>query len=1142
MNNNRGKSTLFLQLLLGGMCVFTPVAAAAVPAVIPAESPAPAKRLTLNLKNVKLQKVINAIESQTDYLFVINDKVDVNKKVTVNIKNGTVGEVLKAALAGTGINYDLEGTHIILSTGKLGSTSADTKVQDATRRTITGEVLDESGDPIIGATVKVAGVPDGTMTNVDGKFSIQGNDASVVEISFIGLLPQKVTVGNKSDLKITLREDSKKLDEVVVIGYTTQRKGLLTGSVATMKMNDRLKTIPTTSTGNLLAGKLAGVNVSTPADIPGSDPGISIRTGSSWNAQAVTYVIDGVVRGSGDFNALSPNEIEDITVLKDAASAAIYGSRSAGGVIIVTTKKGDIGKPSINYSYSYGFDSRTKNSELTSAIETGELYNRINGEADPAAWRWSQEELEHFRNINGGWGYDQLDAVWKNPTTQTHNFSISGGSEKIKYFGAASYVRQTGFMKPLKYDKYNLRLNVTAEVTKDLELFTGLAIYNNYQNNMVFEGPYSAYSKLRLWQPDQPVYTNNGEFVDYGWIANIGAVVDGAAGYSRNQYLKPQAVISATYRVPFLKGLSAKVSYSRSWANDINSTYNTNYKMAVMPRTGASGHIISTNDDEILYWKNSSNGREYLQKTSNWSGDKQFNVQINYDNTFNDVHRVSGALVTEWYEGNGAGVWGYRQDFPVYRTDQFWAASSSSENTNGGGATDWTNGRMSYIGQFNYTYDSKYLVNFSFREDGSMNFAPGKRWGFFPAGSVGWVMSREGFFEGLTNSISFFKLRASVGLTGNDSVGGWQWQESYRSGSSAYFGEGGSRLTGITYGSVVNKNLTWEKALSYNFGVDVNFLNHWNASVDYWYRNSYDILGNRQNTLPTTFSLSMPAENYGKIHAQGVDLEVGYNGASHDFTYFGRLTASYGWNKVIRRDYAENAQYVDIPVGKSMNYITGYKFDRIIRTQEELDAFNREHPDYNFGGIKPELGQMVYQDVSGPEGKPDGIINSWDRVILHRRNNPVVLGINLGGTWKGFSVDMMLNGSIGHKKWVYDLCEGVEWNRMWRPWYNDSWTPENPNASLPKRKNVDARKTYDEYTDFWLKDASFLRLKYLTVSYTLPKGQFYNKVFENIRFYMSGTNLFVLSKFNNDYYDPEIGGGNAYPVMRTISFGVDVKF
>jgi TonB-linked SusC/RagA family outer membrane protein len=444
---------------------------------------------------------------------------------------------------------------------------------------------------------------------------------------------------------------------------------------------------------------------------------------------------------------------------------------------------------------------------------------------------------------------------------------------------------------------------------------------------------------------------------------------------------------------------------------------------------------------------------------------------------------------------------------------------------------------MSYIGQFNYTYANKYMLNFSFREDGSMNFAPSQRWGFFPAASTGWVVSEEPFFN--QKYIQFLKLRFSVGLTGNDAVGGWQWQESYSSGYSAYFGTTPSRAVGITYGSVVNKNLTWEKALSYNWGLDINFLDHWNFSFDYWYRNSYDILGNRQSSLPSTFSLSMPAENYGKIHAQGFDITLGYNGKTNGFKYYANLTASYGWNKVIKRDYAENAQYVDIPEGKATNYIVGYSFDKIIRTQEELDAFRKEHPNYRCNGLSPELGMMVYKDVSGPDGEPDGIIDSWDRIIL-KKNFPVVFGLNLGGNWKGLSIDMMFSGNLGQKRFMNDLAGGVEWNRMWEKWYSDSWTPENPNATLPRRVSANTSNTYSMNSDFWLKDASFMRLKYLTLSYDLPKGMFYNKVFEGIRVFVSGTNLFVLSKFNK-YYDPEIGGGNSFPVLRSISFGVNVK-
>lgn len=1010
------------------------------------------------------------------------------------------------------------------------------------KRLVTGVVLDSQGEPVVGANVFEKGEKtNGTITDISGKFSLNVSDNATLVVSFVGFKNQEIAVKGRDKIDIRLADDTELLDEVVVVGYMTQKKGLVTGAVSSMKMDEKLNTLPTTSAGNILVGKLAGVSVSTPNGLPGAAPSISIRTGSSWNDQNVTYVIDGVVRGGGDFNNLSPNEIEDITVLKDAASAAIYGSRSAGGVIIVTTKKGTRGKPVFNYSYGYSIDTRTKNSDLTSGVEAAELYGRINGEADPAGWAWSQEEIDHIRTINNGWGYDQLDAVWRNPVTQTHNFSVNGGSEKVRYFGAASYVKQEGFLKPYTYDKYNIRMNVTADITKDLEVFAGLAIYNTFQGNAVFENAEANYGKLRVWQPDQPVYTDSGKHIDFGWIANNGASVDGKGGYNKSQMLKPQAVISATYKAPFLKGLSAKISYSRSWVHDLNKIYYTNYDLYQVKKSGTHNHIFSTKDEDIIGTRKTTwVGKDYIQRKSSWSGDKQFNVQLSYENVFNDLHRVSGTLVTEWYEGDGASVHGGRETFPVYMTDQFWAASSARADTWGGGDTDWQSGRFSYIGQFSYSYADKYLLSFSFREDGSMNFAPSQRWGFFPAGSLGWVISEESFFN--KSAIQFLKLRASVGLTGNDSVGGWQWQESYKSGSSAYFGSSPSKSVGITYGSVVNPNLTWEKALSYNVGADVNFLNHWTVSADYWYRNSYDILGSRQNTLPNSFSLTMPAENYGEIHAQGFDLQLGYHGNNKDFSYYGNLTMSYGWNKTIKQDYAENARWIDIPVGKSRSYITGWEFDKIIRTQEELDAFKAEHPNYQHNGLSPELGMMVFKDLSGPDGKPDGIINDWDKVILKNSNNPVIYGLNLGGSWKGLSVDMMFSGQLGVDKWATDLAGGVEWNRMWKKWYNDSWTPENQNATLPKRISSNNAKTYETASSYWLKDASFMRLKYLTVSYDLPKNQFYNKLFDNVRFFVTGTNLFVLSSFNKNYYDPEIGNGNAFPILRSVNLGVDVKF
>lgn len=402
---------------------------------------------------------------------------------------------------------------------------------------------------------------------------------------------------------------------------------------------------------------------------------------------------------------------------------------------------------------------------------------------------------------------------------------------------------------------------------------------------------------------------------------------------------------------------------------------------------------------------------------------------------------------------------------------------------------------------------------------------------------MGWVVSEESFFNQKT--IDYLKLRASVGLTGNDGVGGWLWQESYEEGKAAYLGSNPSRWVGIKYGTIPNPLLTWEKSLSYNVGVDMNLLSHWNLTAEYWFRKTYDILGDRNASVPTTYNRKVPKENYAQINAQGFDLNVGYNNRFGKVDFHGNLALSYGWNESIIEDYAENAKWIDIPVGKSKSNHKGYRFDQILRTQEQLDKFIEEHPGYRIGGQTPELGMMVYKDISGPDGKPDNVIDSWDKVILVAKNFPVVYGLNLGAGWNGFSLDMMFSGKLHEQKSFKNLAEGVEWNRMWSEWYDNSWTPENTDAWLPKRISSGQSKTYTEDSDFWLKKINFIRLKYLNIGYTIPQ-KVYGGVFDRVKLFFSGSNLFALSNFS--YYDPEIGGGYDFPVMRSYSFGIDVTF
>jgi len=998
-----------------------------------------------------------------------------------------------------------------------------------------------------GAVIQQQGSSLKTAANDKGAFEIRVPAKSKLIVSMVGY--GTIVVDASPNVVIKLETRASSMEDVVVIGYGSQKKELLTGSVANMKFKEADKEMPSTMLANVLAGQMAGVNVSTPTGLPGqSAPKVTIRTVTTFNAagQPVLYVIDGKIMDATDFNNLSPNDIDNITVLKDAASTATYGSRGAGGVVLVTTKTGVAGKARINYSFNTGTDKRLKNAPLTSAVQAGELYQRINSTSDPAGWGWTQSDIDYFKNINNGWGYDQLGAVWHDPSTTSHNLSASGGTDKVRYYVGGSYVKQNGFLNNLKYDKYNVRANITTNLTKNLEIFAGLSLNNDLTystTNTSVGDPNGIYTKLLVWQPDQPVWTNTGKPIDYGWIANVGAETRGDGGYINSNYLKPVINLRGTYKVPFIKGLSATANYSKSYTDNRTKTFQKQYTMYVMQKQGL--HIISTNDTGIVSTKTSSQvSQSYIQETAGWAEDKQLNLQLNYERAFGQNH-VKGWLVYENFVQSGLGISAGINGFPVYTTDQWWAASTSNAQSyvsNDKLLSDTTIGRKSWVGQFFYDYAGKYLASFTYRYDGSMRFAPDQRWGFFPSGSVGWVISKESFFK--VNWIDMLKVRASAGLVGNDAVPSYYWQDTYKPGNSAYFGTNPSTNAGITYGSIPNKNLTWEKSLNKNIGVDINFLRHFNATAEYWYTHTYDILAARTTAVPPTFSPALPAYNYGIVNAQGVDFNVGYADRAGNVNFHTNITASYGAAKYELRD--RNATYDwQVYNGKSTTYIAGYKVAGMLRTQDDLDQFTKANPNYNFNGNKPALGQLVYADLAGAGNvkTPDGKIDDYDGTVLRKNNNPVVLGLNLGAEWKGFTIEATFNGMVRQWKSFGDLSGGVEWNRVWNQWYSNSWSTDNPNAWLPKRYSaVDGTSAVNtSSSNFWYANASFVRLKFLNLAYSLPAKYVQKIGVQNIRFYFSGANLFVISKFNKKFYDPEMDkGGTSFPIMKSVNFGASI--
>jgi len=554
--------------------------------------------------------------------------------------------------------------------------------------------------------------------------------------------------------------------------------------------------------------------------------------------------------------------------------------------------------------------------------------------------------------------------------------------------------------------------------------------------------------------------------------------------------------------------------------------------------------IIKTNDADIVSTRQSTWDQPGLEEYVGWSSDEQTDYRLDYERTFNKSH-IKAFMLYESYQTQGAGIDAETLGFPVYPTDQWWATSTQSVDqyiSNDHSLSDITIGRRSWVGQAFYDYDEKYIASAAYRYDGSMNFAPNERWGLFPSGSVGWIISKEKFMQNV-QGIDLLKVSASAALVGNDAVGGWQWQQSYQNGNSAYFGTTPSTNAGVTYGGVPNPNLTWEKSFNMNYAVDIDFLSHFSSRLEYWRTNTYDILGQRIQVIPPTFSLGLPDVNYGKQDAACVDLSFSYHTKIGQVNFNTGIVASYGNSWIVTKDEAPTYPWQNT-IGASTSQITGYKVLGMIRTQADLNNLLQQDPNYTFNGIKPALGQFIYADLSGPNGVKDGNIDNWDQAVLRKNNNPIVAGWNLGASWNGFSVAATFNGMFHYWKSMNDLAGGVEWQRLWDQWATNSWMPTNRNATLPKRysANDGTSYVYQAGSDFWYKDASFISLKNLAFSYNVPQQYCTKLGVQGIRLYVSGSNLFIISKFDYKYYDPEMNGGRTgFPIIRSFNFGATLS-
>ncbi|SDS33730.1 TonB-linked outer membrane protein, SusC/RagA family [Mucilaginibacter mallensis] len=1100
------------------------------------------QQINLNERNASLEKVLHSIEKQTGYVFLYTNQGIKETIVTVNVTNGSIDETLKACLNNTAIAFKIVDKNILL---KLDEPSPGDKTSSSSVQPIDihGKVTDTAGLVLPGVNVRIKGTSKGTVTDTKGEYTIKADADAVLVFSFIGYKPVEMPVQNHLEINVTLKGGVASLNDVVVVGYGTQSKATLTTAVTSIK-SDEIALIPTSNLSNVLQGRLSGTFVSSGTGTPGIASAITIRAPSSWNSTGPLFVIDGVVRDATSFNALDPNEVASITVLKDAASSAIYGSRSSDGVILVTTKTGKKGKPVIQFNSIFSTDRTGELPQFMPFAAGIDLTNAVNGGISAA-------EKANALKINPD-GRMWYNAVYKNPNTQKYALSVSGGDDFVTYYLGASYYDENGFLPQVWYNKLNLRGNIQAKLSKDLTVGLNLSNSDGDRNRFNFTYDYGSADLNNLWGkllyffPFTPPYIN-GLPVNPGWLGNpIEMMKDGGSWNNTNQQL--DALVDAEYKISAVPGLSVKGSYSRNIDNSYIKNFAQQQTLYNFQTTGTNNLIWT---DKVLGSQLSGDpGTPYYGNEYTKTNSYQLNAQINYDHSFGN-HHISAFAGYEQYEYDSNYFSMYHNNFPLVAIDQFFATSQNPNDVTTSG-NEVQNGRLSYIGRLNYDYAGKYLFSSSIRRDGSMNFAPNQRWGWFPSISTGWVISRENFFQNsnVHNFIDLLKLRFSFGSTGNDAIAGttgptWAWQEQYNIQSSTYYlGNPSTTAPILAYGGIPNPNLTWERSNSYDAGIDVQFLKNFTFTTEFWTKHTYDILGARVLALPVEFGGSFPEVNYGIMNAHGLEVDLAYhNKIGSDFSYAVKGNFGLAETKVIKEDVAPGTQAVNNPNGKPLGYFTGLEATGIIRTQAQLNALPTG---YTINGAVPQLGMMNFKDVSGPNGVPDGKIDGYDNVVLSNHlgaaNAPISYGVLINLVYKRFTLDMQFAGLAGFQNSYND-----PWGRNFGggglvPLYHaNSWSPSNPNGTTPEIFPWgDARATYVPNSSFNTFNAGFVRMKYLNFGYNLPEGLLKKLGVHTAQIFASGTNLFCLTPFK--FYDPEVYQFMSYPEMKTFSLGLNVKF
>lgn len=1071
--------------------------------------------LSINLKNATVQMVLQEVEDQSEFYFLYSRSViDVERTVDMQLKNAKIDEVLNVLFNGSDVAYKVDGRQIVLS-----KKSESSVLESQQQKSVSGKVTDSSGSPLPGVSVVVKGTTNGIITDGNGNYSLSNvAENAILQFSFIGMAGLEVAVGNKTSVNVTMEEETIGIEEVVAVGYGTVRKKDLTGSVTSVK-SENIEKINTASLNDALQGMASGVQVTSQSGQPGESSTILIRGGSSISASnEPLYVIDGFPQLGGDNMDLNPQDIESVEILKDASAGAIYGARASNGVVIITTKSGKKGDLKITYNGKYTVSSIINQLETVDIID----YASIQKVMAPDEEKWKYQNPQAWADSTSiSW----QDEAYRKAAMQTHDLQINGGSQKTQFSSSLGYLEQEGIAQGSDYYRINARLRIDSELNKKLKAGANLS-----------------YS---FDEREGPSLTGEGNVGRYILMARP-YIVGGVIGEDLGGYVDPDFETGQETTNPIKWLTEYQVLRNTMSVRSNNYLEYSPIKGLTLRANGAMNYYTMKNKSYMP--SDVSYGRNY-NGIANISQNQR--ISWLYENTADykislGKHKIQSLVGFSAQSTVYEGMTMKSQNFPIENLGAdnigFGIAPSNPASEK------WTSAIASYFGRVNYNFADKYLLTGSVRADGSSNFGINNKWGTFPSGALAWRASEEKFIKDL-NIFSNLKFRVSYGITGNNSIGNYRSMMQF---ATANISLNSKQALGLIPGSMANGDLKWEQNEQADLGIDMGLLNNrLNITADYYRKKSIDLLLNAP--VPYYSGFNTFTSNIGDIESTGYEFDINGRILDGKFKWTSSLNISFPSTKVLKLSNADyfftgnfdhKTNVFIVQVGDPLGSIYGYVYDGVNQNEDEA----KNLPQYGGSG---KVGGPRYKDISGPDGVPDGVIDSkYDRTIIGNGMADWFGGFTNQFNYKNFDLSFVFSFRYGNE------VVNANKNFLWRPSYlkggqkqiMDAWTPENP-TNENWAWGIDGIE-YNNMSSWVVEDGSFLRLNNITLGYNLPGYMMKKAGIRNCRFFVSGDKLLTWSKYSG--YDPEVSVSGSmltpgvdqsnYPSLKSVTFGINLTF